>query len=188
VWTHAVGVAYGTQYAVIDQIYDDRLALPAEVFRAEELRTAIVGAATDAEAAARAVGNLGRDIARAAGGSGDAASAASARAEEQALSLLDREFRQWLAELPSADRADARADWQRRARRAVERLARSLVDDAGPTAWIGRETEDGRYLTTALAELWFRRALWKALPLAVDEPSQATEHQGQVQDHEEVTA
>lgn len=184
VWTHAVGVAYGTQNAVIDQVYDDRLVLPADVFRStEELRTTIVGAATDAEAAARAVGNLGRDIARAAGGSGEPVSAAKARAEAEALSLLDREFRQWLAELPSADRAEARAEWQRRARRAVERLGRGLVDAAGPTAWIGRETEDGTYLTTALAELWFRRALRKALPLADDESSPAQE-----EEHQEVMA
>jgi CRISPR system Cascade subunit CasA len=178
VWTHAVGVSYGTQDAVIDQVYDDRLALPADVFRsAEELRVTIVGAAADAEAAARAVGHLGRDIARAAGGSGDALSGAEARAKVQALSILDREFRAWLVGLAAADRAEARAAWHRRARDVVERLGRALVAEAGPIAWIGRQTDDGKYLTTALAELWFRRAVRKALPLAYEEHSDTKEHQ-----------
>jgi len=177
VWPHAVGVSYGTQNAIIDQVYDDRLVLPADVFESENLRRTIVGAAADAEAAARAVGNLGRDIARAAGGSGDALSAAEARAEAQALSTLDREFRAWLIALPDGDREEARAAWQRRARHEVVRLGSALVADAGPTAWIGREIENGNYMTTARAEMWFRKAVQKALPLADEEPTRALEQQ-----------
>jgi len=178
IWTHAVGVTYGTQNAVVDQVYDDRLRLPVEVFAAgEELRSIVVGAAADAEAAARAVANLGRNIARAAGGSGDALLAAAGRAEAQALSALDHEFRMWLGDLGRLDRGTAREVWQRRARRVAVSLGRSLVGAAGPTAWTGRKIETDEFLTTGLAEVWFRAALAKALPLAAVERQELTDRQ-----------
>ena len=178
IWTHAVGVAYGTQNAVVDQVYDDRLALPIEVFAvSDELRTTVVGAATDAEAVARAVGKLGENIARASGGSGDVLRASADRAEADALSRLDLEFRDWLAGVGKLQRAEAREIWQRRARRVAVELGGRLVDAAGPTAWIGRNIEKDVFLTTGLAEVWFRAALKKALPLAAPEPHEVASQQ-----------
>jgi CRISPR system Cascade subunit CasA len=178
IWAHAVGASYRTQSTIIEQIYDDRLSLPVEIFAAgEELRTTVVGAAADAEATARAVGNLGRNVARASGGSGDVLSAAAGRAEAQALSRLDQEFRDWLADIGEFDRAAARAGWQKRARRVAVELGKALGNAAGPAAWIGREIEKGEFLTTGLAEVWFRAALKKALPLAAPESHEATDRQ-----------
>jgi CRISPR system Cascade subunit CasA len=159
----AVSVTYGTQQAVVDEVFEDSLTMNVQLLVEDSpLRTTAVDAAADAEAAVRALRMLAINLVRAAGGSADA-SGEDERAGERGYALLDRH---WLARLdPDSDPAAARADWQRRVRKAVLRLGEDLVAAAGPTAWVGRTIQD-RHYSSSQAEAWFRTGLAKALPMA----------------------
>ncbi|MER7282074.1 type I-E CRISPR-associated protein Cse1/CasA [Dactylosporangium sp. NPDC000244] len=168
--SRATSMAYGTQQAVVDDVYGDALTMNVLVLvEGSALRTAAVDSATDAEQAVKVLRTLAANLARAAGGSAD--DGAAERAAERGYALLDRAFRHWLAGLgPSSDAAAERAAWQRTVRRAIARLGRELVDAAGPAAWVGRVQQDrnGRELhySSSQAEVWFRSGLARALPMA----------------------
>lgn len=174
---HAVGVSYGTQQSVIDEVYDDAVTVSVQAFEATGgLRTLITDATADAEAAVKALRALAINLCRAAGGSGNDAKdppiAAGNRAAEQGFAALDQQFRAWLARLdPQADRTVARTVWQQVVRRTVTGLGQTLVNHAGPAAWAGRyiDPDQTRYVSSSLAEVWFRRTLRKDLPLAVSQ-------------------
>ncbi|MFK3984481.1 type I-E CRISPR-associated protein Cse1/CasA [Micromonospora sp. NPDC050397] len=174
VTTRAVGVVYGTQQSVIDEIYHDSLTMTAQAFHpAGELRTTIVDSAADAESAATALRTLAANLCRASGGTGreqkDPPTVAAVRASENAFAALDQQFRRWLGQLtPATDPAQARSQWQATAYRIVSRLGADLVAQAGPHAWAGRYVDKDKYLSSPLADLFFRQALRRALPLAAD--------------------
>ncbi|HEX6498464.1 MAG TPA: type I-E CRISPR-associated protein Cse1/CasA [Micromonosporaceae bacterium] len=167
----ATSVTYGTQRAVIDEVFGDALTM--NVLLVDEqspLRVTAVDAAGDAEAAVRVLRSLATNLLRAAG-SRDADVGEADRAAERAYALLDRHFRDWLAQLgPDSEPTAERAAWQRLVWRAVERLGRELVAAAGPAAWVGRSVVDrtGRevHYSSSQAEAWFRTGLAKALPMA----------------------
>jgi len=167
--TRAVSVAYGTQQAVIDEVFSDSLTMSVQLLvEGSPLRTTAVDATADAEAAVRALRGLATNLVRAAGGSDDSGDAD--RAAERAYALLDRVFRDWLARLgPDSDPAAERATWQQRVRRAVARIGSDLVDASGPAAWVGRSKVDrtGReiHYSSFQADAWFRRDLAKALTM-----------------------
>src|SRR5690606_8330277 len=138
-----------------------------------------VDAAADAEAAVRVLRTLATNLARAAG-SRDSDTGEPERAAERAYAMLDRAYRDWLAQLgPDSDPVAERASWQRQVRRAVARLGGELVAAAGPAAWVGRLGTDraGRevHYSSFQAEAWFRAGLAKALPMAVEPPDQTQE-------------
>jgi CRISPR system Cascade subunit CasA len=189
VTTRAVGVVWGTKQSVIDEIYYDSVTTVAAAFDPDsELGDTIVHAAADADAAVTALRHLAADLVRAAGGSGndpkDPPVAAAARAAEHGYATLDQHFRGWLADLHAdTDPLDARTRWQQSARRVVRRLGQELVEVAGPHAWIGRKVNADTHLTSSLADLRFRRALARALPLAAPQPTAPA-----ARDREEITA
>jgi CRISPR system Cascade subunit CasA len=170
VTTRAVGVVYGNQQSVVDEIYHDALTMNVQAFDAGgPLRTAIVDCVADADAAVVALRKLASNLCRAAGGSGrdakDPPVAAANRAAEVAYGMLDQDFRAWLITVDhTSDPHLARQDWQGIALATVSRLGRDLVRQAGPKAWSGRDV-DGTYINTAQADVWFRKALGQALPL-----------------------
>ncbi|BCJ58925.1 type I-E CRISPR-associated protein Cse1/CasA [Micromonospora endophytica] len=174
VTTRAVGVVYGNQMSVVDEVYHDSLTMTVQVFDpASPLATTIVDSAADAEAAVKALRGLAANLCRAAGGWGDRPedppAAAANRAAETAYAKLDILFRNWLGGLgPSDDPAQARVHWQQQAAQCVRRLGGDLVDAAGPHAWAGRylDQEKKNYLSSARADMFFRNALRRALPLA----------------------
>jgi CRISPR system Cascade subunit CasA len=178
--TRATSVTYGTQQAVVDEVFSDALTMNVLLLVEDSaLRTAAVDAAADAEAAVTVLRRLATNLARAAG-SRDTDSGDADRAAERAYALLDRAFRDWLARLgPDSDPAAERAAWQRRLRRAVERLGFELVEGAGPNAWTGRTLTDqnGRetHYSSSQAEAWFRHGLAKALPMTTDRAHQRQE-------------
>jgi CRISPR system Cascade subunit CasA len=175
----ATSVTYGTQQAVVDEVFSDGLTMNVLLLvEGSPLRTAAVDAAADAEAAVRVLSQLAANLVRAAGG--DADSGAGSRAAERGYTQLDRLFRDWLARLgPDSDPAAERTSWQRLVRRAVLPLGRELVGAAGPAAWVGRAItgRDGNALhySSYQAEAWFRTGLAKALPLATDHAEQHEE-------------
>lgn len=172
VTTRAIGAVYGTQQSVVDEVYHDALTMSIEAFTdSGGLRNVIIDSAADAEATVGALRTLAANLCRAAGGSGkdakDPPAGAGARAAETGYAALDHEFRAWLADLgPRTDATEARACWQRIAYSVIARLGSDLVAQAGPAAWAGRALDGGRYLTSPQADLWFRTALRRALPLA----------------------
>lgn len=167
----ATSVAYGTQQAVIDEVFGDSLTMNVLLLVEDSpLRTTAVDAAADAEAAVRVLRTLAANLVRAAGGTADS-SGEGDRAAERGYALLDRAFRDWLSRLgPDSDPVAERVSWQRLVRRAIARVGADLVAAAGPTAWIGRTVKDrsGRdvYYSSPQAEAWFRAGLSKALPMA----------------------
>ncbi|PTA42488.1 type I-E CRISPR-associated protein Cse1/CasA [Micromonospora sp. RP3T] len=176
----ATSVTYGTQQAVVDEVFSDALTMNVLLLvEHSALRTTAVDAAADAEAAVNTLRRLADNLARAAG-SRDQDGSESARASERAYAELDRSFRGWLAGLgPGSDPVAERAAWQRLVRRAVGRLGGELVAAAGPAAWIGRAGTDraGRevHYSSSQADAWFRAGLAKALPMATEAPQQKQE-------------
>jgi CRISPR system Cascade subunit CasA len=175
VTTRAVGMVYGTQQSVVDEIYSDAVTMTVQAFDpASALPAVIVDSARDAEATVRALRTLAANLARAAGARGDAPSDAGARAAEVGYAALDPLFRRWLSTLgPHSQPTPARAAWQQLAQRVVGQIGAELVEQVGPAAWAGREvTTAGKgagesvFLSSPLADLWFRRAVGRALPLA----------------------
>ncbi|MEU2665965.1 type I-E CRISPR-associated protein Cse1/CasA [Micromonospora sp. NPDC007220] len=177
--TRATSVTYGTQQAVVDEVFSDALTMNVLLLVEDSaLRAAAVDAAGDAESAVRVLRRLADNLVRAAG-SRDIDSGDAERAAERGYALLDRAFRDWLARLgPDSDPVAERASWQRLVRRAVKRLGSEMVAAAGPAAWAGRPGVDraGRdvHFSSSQAEAWFRLGLVKALPMAAE-----LEHQRQ---------
>ncbi|MEU9508430.1 type I-E CRISPR-associated protein Cse1/CasA [Micromonospora sp. NPDC048170] len=177
--TRATSVTYGTQQAVVDEVFSDALTMNVLLLVEDSaLRAAAVDAAGDAESAVKVLRRLADNLVRAAG-SRDIDSGDAERAAERAYALLDRAFRDWLARLgPDSDPVAERASWQRLVRRAVKRLGSDMVAAAGPAAWAGRQGVDrtGRdvHFSSSQAEAWFRLGLAKALPMAAE-----LEHQRQ---------
>lgn len=172
VTTRAIGAVYGMQQSVVDEVYHDALTMSVQAFDdSGGLRSVIIDSAADADAAVGALRMLATNLSRAAGGSGkDAKSppvAAGTRAAESGYAALDHAFRAWLAGLgPHTDPSEARTRWQRIAQSIVRRLGEDLVAQSGPAAWAGRRLAVGRYVNSAQADVWFRTALRRALPLA----------------------
>jgi CRISPR system Cascade subunit CasA len=183
---HVTGIDYGTQEAVIVDVIDDRITVAAAVFddSNRELATMIVDSVDDAEAAIRALTELARNLARAAGardgvdGAGDAAS-------ETGYAALDIQFREWLAALTADSDTNAeRTKWQYIVRRAVLDIAGQLVSASGPSAWRGRRL-DGKLINSAIAQIRFRRKLNQALKLTVTAPSEASDENNEASTEEE---
>ncbi|MDG4798130.1 type I-E CRISPR-associated protein Cse1/CasA [Micromonospora sp. WMMD1082] len=174
VTTRAVGVLYGNQASVVDEVFQDALTMPVRAFEPDgPLATIIKDSAADAEATVKALRRLATDLCRAGGGYGDRAedppALAGSRAAELAYAELDLLFRRWLGALgPDDDPTQARIDWQTRAKRCIVRLGENLVTQAGPVAWAGRyvDKEKKKHLSSRLADQQFRTALRRVLPLA----------------------
>ncbi|MFY1702205.1 type I-E CRISPR-associated protein Cse1/CasA [Micromonospora sp. WMMA1923] len=176
VTTRAVGVVYGNNMSVVDEVYHDALTMTVQAFDpAGPLAGTIVDSAVDAEAAVKALRGLAANLCRAGGGYGDRPddppAVAADRAAEVAYATLDVLFRQWLAGLdPTTDPTQARVEWQTQTQECVRRLGNELVRLSGPQAWAGRyvDQEKKKHMSSPLADTFFRAALRRALPLAAE--------------------
>lgn len=161
--TRAIGMEYISNASVVGEIVDDELAIPVRVLRRErtDLRNTVVEAAHDTKKIAAAYALLEVNLDRAAGGEGEVRESGSM----SAFVILDPLFRRWLIGLrhPSVAPLDARQAWADSARQALLELADRAVSSAGPAAWVGREV-DGRHVDSALAESWFRKAVFSTFP------------------------
>lgn len=177
--TRAVGLTYGSNDSVVSELVDDAVVVHAVLLgeSGAALRGAALEAVASAEASALAVANLAGNLVQAACGSTDPVEPYRERAREDYYFSLDADFRTWLAGLvPASDPAVALRHWQRVAWRRAREQERHLLEESGPTAWVGRTTTDprgSRHVDAALASLWFRHALARALPLGA--PAQGLE-------------
>lgn len=165
--TRAIGMRYGSQQATTAEVVDDAMAMSVVLLQEEdnELGAVAVDASRGAEDGARMLGNLAANLALAAGGD---PTAPRARACELAYAELDAPFRRWLTGLgPDSVPGEERQTWHRMARDIVAELGRDLVTRASSAAWVGREVNN-RHISTAEADLWFRRELRKTFVLAYE--------------------
>lgn len=168
----AIGMVYGTQSALVDDVIDDRMQVSVSVLDAVHpaLPQAVVDAVQACEQAVLALKNLASDVAKAAGAEPALADGQRDRMAERAYAALDAPFRRWLADLgPESDPETARIAWHRTAWEILRRLGDEVVRAAGPTAWVGRDVR-GRRITAPEADAWFRAALAKALPVPTHQP------------------
>ena len=158
----AVGVVYGSNNSVVDEMISDEVSVPLTLLRQADRALAAQAdeAVRLADEGVRHLRNLADNLMRAAGGEGEGL---RTRATDLAYATLDLPYRQWLASLQAGrDPLEAIAEWKHIAAQTLRRLGAQLVADAGPAAWAGREvTRLGRVelITTPRAEGWFLRAL-----------------------------
>lgn len=165
--TRVVGVSYGTQQSVVDEVVDDRLIMPLVLLHGQDPAYAgqAIAAAEDADRAVRALGDLAADLARATGAEQDGPKS-TARAE--AFDALDHPYRGWLSAIGEApDPFEHRHAWQVQVREIVGRLGDRLITAAGDAAWEGRMHTDAKggthWLNAGLADVWFRGRLARSL-------------------------
>ena len=162
---HAAGIEYGAQEAVVTELVDDALSLPAGLLDPGSRR--LVGVVHDAmeetEGVASALRNLAANLDRARGGSPDTASAARGRAGAAFYQVIDESFPTWLASLDGADPAVARDQWRTLLRSEAWRQQEALASAASDTAFAGRGEGRGR-MDIGRALVYFRAALNKAVP------------------------
>ncbi|WP_267882887.1 MULTISPECIES: type I-E CRISPR-associated protein Cse1/CasA [unclassified Streptomyces] len=163
-----VGVQYGTQQSVIDEIVDDSVVLPVVTLHAtnEVYGGAAVDAVHDADNAVKALGQLAAHLVLAAGGERSEAARESVRS--LGYGALDGPYRAWLRDLArQPDVLAARQRWRETVRRHMLRLARQEIRSAGPAAADGRVVDlPGRgptLMDAGRAELWFLARLEKEL-------------------------
>ena len=162
----AVGVEYGPQASSIVGVVDDGLHVHVAAITDPAVVQIAVDAASRASQGVVALANLASNLERAAGGD---AERPRQRTYELGYSLLDGPYREWLAALKDTESAGELLDaWGERARRILLDAGSALVAEAGPAALVGREvpkrgTDDKQWLDSALAELWFRAGVAKAL-------------------------
>ncbi|MET8806900.1 type I-E CRISPR-associated protein Cse1/CasA [Streptomyces sp. NPDC004546] len=173
-----IGARYGTQQSVIDEIIDDHVAMAVVLLHEQDRRYAeqAVAAVGDADLAVNALGDLATNLARAAGTEMDGPRSS---ARDLAYGLLEAPYRTWLAHLADTDDPYAqRTDWQQQVYGIVGGLGDRLMAMAGDAAWQGRIVQlkhGSEWLNSALADKWFRAALYKGLgrPDSFDMPPDA---------------
>ena len=169
---HTVGMQYGAQSSVIDDITDDRMTLRAAVLAEPVLRTTAIDAVTDVDQTVRVLARLASDLTEAGGGDRDLCAVARDEAREHGYATLDAPYRRWLRELgPEIDREAHRLSWQETVRAIVNRLGRDLLNTASTAAWAGlpAAAERSQPLNAATAANWFHYNLRKALPVTEQE-------------------
>lgn len=161
-----VGVEYGAQASSVVGVVDDGLHVHVAAITDSSVAQVAVDAASRASQGVVALVNLASNLELAAGGE---AERPRERTFELGYSLLDGPYREWLAGLEDAESADELLEaWGARALGILRAAGSVLVADAGPEALVGRDvpkrgTDTRQWIDSALAELWFRAALSKAL-------------------------
>jgi len=156
-----VGVEYGNQSAVVENVVFDEVPLPVAALRDNpELRLVIEECASEAENLADAIDYLDGDLRRAAGGEPTPWNQGQ-RPGTLVIQQLDPVMRRVLAGLSNQPwRVDeARDAWRATARRIVQEIARHIQAAAPPTAYRGRKDDRNHLQRVAIADLRFRRRL-----------------------------
>lgn len=165
VQVRAIGMVYGSQSSVVDDVVHDTLNLHAHLARrdAETQAKVVQSCVQAADAAATALANLAGDLVAAAGGDG---TGPRSRARERLFGQLDRAFHEWLSGVSAmADSVDLQTRWHETTKEIAQDAADELLSSIAPASWEGRLVR-GHVLTAAHAENRFRIALRKSLPYA----------------------
>ncbi|WP_419702856.1 type I-E CRISPR-associated protein Cse1/CasA [Promicromonospora sp. NFX87] len=164
----AVGIKYGTNNSVVEELVHDHLDLPPEIVAHGDGAAAHLArrAVDQAQLAVSALANLAQNLYLAAGGNSDSDGPAT-RAREAGYHDLEQPFRRWLLKLePDTDITELERAWQSEVRGVVARIGRELAEGSGPAAFVGRKVR-GKQMDLGVAEVRFWSRLRKDLPLAV---------------------
>lgn len=175
---HAIGFEYGSQQAVVTELIDAQLEVPAQLFDPgnEALLTLVQDALEEADAAVYILKRLAMNLAIALGGAPDTVDAAGAEAARSLYSCLDALFPAWLTTLATTDATaitQRRTAWRRTLRSEALTLGNALIDATPPGAVIGR-VHNNNLMDLGHAARFFTGSLRKAAPLPEDTP--ATPH------------
>ncbi|MBL8932304.1 MAG: type I-E CRISPR-associated protein Cse1/CasA [Kineosporiaceae bacterium] len=163
----AVGLAYGTQNAIVEELTDDVVRLPATLLDGDrpDLVTAALDAVQAAADVAKAAADFRQNLARAAGMGGDESEHPREAGRAELYHALDHAFREWLTTVGRDDALAATTRWQETVRAIALEVAGSWLAAAGPAALVGRSVNKRR-LDAGLAHRWFLGKLHQALPYA----------------------
>lgn len=166
----AIGVQYGSNNSVIDEIIEDSLDLPAVVLDPDSsvLRQTALDCVNAAKSGVLAFARLARSLANAAGAGTAESQGPGDRAFETAFAALDMPYRNWLrvSLAPAADEPfRAEAEWHVIARQILDGLGQVLVSQVPNKAWVGFGASGARDDVGAAYQR-FRRDLGRAFPRA----------------------
>lgn len=169
---HATGIEYGSQEAVVTELVDDTLVLPAGLLDPDNTRlvTLVHDAMEQTEQVASALRSLAANLDRAAGGDPDTARAARERSGAAFYFVIDEEFPRWLASLDGADPSHARDKWRSFLRHEALIQQDTLARMVPTTAFAGRGEGAGR-IDVGKALAWFRASLNRNVPDPASEQS-----------------
>lgn len=176
-----VGVAYGNQSAVVEDVMTDSLPLPVAALSPDgEVRQLLLEVAEQAEQLRRAANRLGDDLRLASGGEklpwdksqrlGDALVHQFTPVVRRMLAGLQRE----------PERADdAESAWKHTARRLALDAAELALEATPPTAFLGRQESERIAHRLSVAEAWYWAAVRRILgPSSNDRPDTALSQAG----------
>ena len=160
---HAVGIAYGTKGACIDDIIDDTITIVPSLLTEEGIRAAEMArqCVDVTEKAAYALARLGRGLGATVNGkSDDPASNAMGESLRAAAYLeLGHRFVPWLGDLEaSSDLQEKRAEWLAEVRKVLSAIAYDAVRGMPPASYVGRTCKIGpktAYVTAGSVESSF---------------------------------
>lgn len=176
----AVGITYGNNESVIDEIVDESLGLSTSLLRVDspEIGLCIEDAVDVADKAVRVLGDLAVDLALAAGESGDdAGTGAKQRTQVAAWAELNVWAADWIGGLTAtSDPVEATKEWQQGVCQLLAAAGTQMVNDAPDQAVRGHAVgldPRRRWVNAAVAYRRFTQALSKTLPHAALAPSAA---------------
>lgn len=132
----SVCAVYGAENSFVTDAFADTLTFHRAVLDTAnaEVRSKITQEVLSCEEIARAVGDLAEEVAKSAGGQ-----AAPETARARFYFAIDQPFRRWLAALdPEEDIDEAVLAWRSQAKRIARQVGQALVEEAGPSALMGR--------------------------------------------------
>jgi CRISPR system Cascade subunit CasA len=168
-----VGVSYGNQSAVIEDVMSDTLSLPvAALADGSPARELLLQVADQADRLRMAANDLGDDLRRAAGGD-KLPWDRSLRLGEELVHDFTPVVRRMLAGLQREPHRwhEARRAWKATARRLALAAAEPAIAAAPPTAFLGRPRSETFSYRTSVAEARYLRAINAVLGPAEDQPA-----------------
>lgn len=160
-----VGVAYGTQSAVVEDVIADLMPLPvAALDPSDTVRQLLDTVVEQAEALRAAANRLGDDLRQAAGGD-KLHWDKGQRLGDSLIHEFTPVVRRMLAGLqhdPARD-DEAEAAWRNTAYRIVMDFVEPVLESVPPQAFLGRGTAGGQEYRASVAEAWFRASVRKTL-------------------------
>ena len=156
---HGVGLVYGSQQAVVDELYDDVVSGQLATFASTnpQVQQAISNAVEASEQAVLALRNLAANIATSRGLDLEGP---REEASTLAYAALDAPFREWFSRATPENIVELLPEWVERALSLILAIGLDMTSRAVSISFFGREHQDRRY-NAPLSEAWFRSALAK---------------------------
>ena len=140
----AVGNTYDpSQKSTVIDSYTDTLTFHADVLDSLGIsRNKVIQEIQSCEKIANCIESLSMEVSKAAGtkeDKGDKSKRLATKAKERFYFSIDQPFRRWLADLdPEEDMDEAVLSWRGQAKRIARQVGQALVEEAGPSALVGR--------------------------------------------------